>query len=148
MTIEGCRFLMPRNILQMMTTMLSEAPHHLTIVFPFSILRFVPTMKTYGLSSLVMCIVDDCACYCIKSSKLLQCFQLSRRRIHLAELQRLSSQGIPDAGGIRATTWKVLILVNPIQLFNFHTQEACCDSVGDRSYLDFCREIEMTGRRS
>ncbi|KAG0593489.1 hypothetical protein KC19_1G334100 [Ceratodon purpureus] len=35
--------------------------------------------------------------------------ELSRRRIHLAELQRLSSQGIPDAGGIRATTWKVLL---------------------------------------
>ncbi|XP_024364501.1 uncharacterized protein [Physcomitrium patens] len=35
--------------------------------------------------------------------------ELSRRRIHLAELQRLSSQGIPDTGGIRATTWKVLL---------------------------------------
>ncbi|KAG0583742.1 hypothetical protein KC19_3G159600 [Ceratodon purpureus] len=35
--------------------------------------------------------------------------ELSRRRIHLAELQRLSSQGIPDVGGIRATTWKVLL---------------------------------------
>jgi len=35
--------------------------------------------------------------------------ELTRRRIHLAELQRLSAQGIPDAGGIRATTWKVLL---------------------------------------
>uniref|UniRef100_A0A7I4EI56 Rab-GAP TBC domain-containing protein n=1 Tax=Physcomitrium patens TaxID=3218 RepID=A0A7I4EI56_PHYPA len=35
--------------------------------------------------------------------------ELSRRRIHLAELQRLTSQGIPDSGGIRAITWKVLL---------------------------------------
>ncbi|EFJ09811.1 hypothetical protein SELMODRAFT_269465 [Selaginella moellendorffii] len=33
---------------------------------------------------------------------------LSRTRIHLAELQRLASQGIPDVGGIRATSWKIL----------------------------------------
>jgi hypothetical protein len=33
--------------------------------------------------------------------------QLSRRRIHLAELQRLSSQGIPDSGSIRPISWKV-----------------------------------------
>ncbi|CAM6044365.1 unnamed protein product [Sphagnum compactum] len=35
--------------------------------------------------------------------------QLSRRRIHLAELQRLSSQGIPDSASIRAISWKVLL---------------------------------------
>ncbi|EFJ15182.1 hypothetical protein SELMODRAFT_268784 [Selaginella moellendorffii] len=35
--------------------------------------------------------------------------ELSRTRIHLAELQRLASQGIPDVGGIRATSWKLLL---------------------------------------
>ncbi|CAM6048295.1 unnamed protein product [Sphagnum compactum] len=35
--------------------------------------------------------------------------QLSRRRIHLAELQRLSSQGIPDSGSIRPISWKILL---------------------------------------
>ncbi|KAH9576889.1 hypothetical protein CY35_01G186200 [Sphagnum magellanicum] len=35
--------------------------------------------------------------------------ELSRRRIHLAELQRLSSQGIPDSASIRAISWKVLL---------------------------------------
>jgi hypothetical protein len=35
--------------------------------------------------------------------------ELSRRRIHLAELQRLSSQGIPDSGSIRPISWKILL---------------------------------------
>ncbi|KAL2634368.1 hypothetical protein R1flu_005847 [Riccia fluitans] len=35
--------------------------------------------------------------------------ELSRKRIHIAELQRMSGQGIPDVGSIRSTTWKLLL---------------------------------------
>ncbi|BBN06097.1 TBC1 domain family member 13 [Marchantia polymorpha subsp. ruderalis] len=35
--------------------------------------------------------------------------ELSRKRTHIAELQRMSAQGIPDVGSIRATTWKLLL---------------------------------------
>jgi hypothetical protein len=46
-------------------------------------------------------LVSDCWLICVLWK------QLSRRRIHLAELQRLSSQGIPDSASIRAISWKV-----------------------------------------
>ncbi|CAM6101401.1 unnamed protein product [Calypogeia fissa] len=35
--------------------------------------------------------------------------ELSRKRIHIAELQRLSAQGIPDVGGLRSMSWKLLV---------------------------------------
>lgn len=35
--------------------------------------------------------------------------ELSRTRIHIAELQRLSAQGIPDVGGLRSMSWKLLL---------------------------------------
>lgn len=35
--------------------------------------------------------------------------ELSRKVINMRDLRRLSSQGIPDGGGIRATVWKLLL---------------------------------------
>ncbi|KAI4335719.1 hypothetical protein L6164_014338 [Bauhinia variegata] len=36
-------------------------------------------------------------------------YELSRREINLEKLQRIASTGIPDGGGLRATTWKLLL---------------------------------------
>lgn len=33
--------------------------------------------------------------------------QISQEEINLEKLQRIASKGLPDKGGLRATTWKV-----------------------------------------
>ncbi|CAM8945903.1 unnamed protein product [Rhodiola kirilowii] len=36
-------------------------------------------------------------------------FELSQKEINLEKLQRIASTGLPDGGGLRATTWKLLL---------------------------------------
>lgn len=36
-------------------------------------------------------------------------YELSRPEINLEKLQRIASAGLPDGGGLRATTWKLLL---------------------------------------
>ncbi|KAI7726747.1 hypothetical protein M8C21_026652, partial [Ambrosia artemisiifolia] len=59
-------------------------------------------------SSSVVVVVEDVS----RQAQLLQ--ELSKKIINLGELRQLASLGIPDAAGIRSTTWKLLLGYLPI----------------------------------